>query len=186
MRTSVSDIYAAGDCVETKCAITGRKILMQLATTAVRQAAVAGSNAAGGNEVYNGTTGVATTRLFEHEIASVGLTTAVATRYDLPTLSGRVAARSRLEYMPKGTEIIAKLICKSADGQLVGAQIIGEGASLRANFASQAIRFRMNVSDFQAQETCYAPPNAPVWDPLTLAAQALQRKLEVRQARHDA
>ena len=87
--------------------------------------------------------------------------------------------------MPGGSEITAKLICSPRDRRLIGAQIMGEGASLRANFISLAMRFKLQVDAFERIETCYAPPNAPVWDPMTLAAQALRRKLEVHEARLD-
>src|SRR2546422_702742 len=52
MATSASSVYAAGDCIETYDRITRRNVFFQLATTAVRQALVAGTNAAGGNAKY--------------------------------------------------------------------------------------------------------------------------------------
>jgi len=48
METSVSGIFAAGDCVESQSSITGLPCLYQLGTNAVRQGATAGVNAAGG------------------------------------------------------------------------------------------------------------------------------------------
>lgn len=179
MSTNLADVYAAGDCVETKCAVTGKNLLLQLATTAVRQALAAGRNAAGGSETYPPSTGVATTKLFGLEIACAGLTTEASNRLELSPISARVSASTRLQYMPGGTEVTVKLLCDARDGRLVGAQIVGgEDASWRANFASLAMHMRLTVQEFRKKETCYAPPVSPVWDPLTLAARALERKLE--------
>ena len=180
MLTNIADIYACGDCVETECAITGRQLLLQLATTAVRQAVVAGTNAAGGSETYFPSTGVSTTRLFGLQVASAGLTTDTSNRLGLMPVSSRVSASTRLPYMPGSKEITVKLLCGLQDRRLVGAQIVGEeNAAWRANFAALAMNMRLTVHEFGRKETCYAPPVSPVWDPLTLAARALERKLEV-------
>ena len=179
MSTNLPDVYAAGDCVETRCAITGRRFLVQLATTAVRQGLVAGTNAAGGSETYLPSTGVATTRLFDLEVASAGLTTNTSSHLGLQPVSARVTASTRLPYMPDSREVTVKLLCDLRDRRLIGAQVVGEeGAAWRANFASLALHMRITVDEFRRKETCYAPPLAPVWDPLTLAARALERKLE--------
>jgi len=179
MLTNLSDIYAAGDCVETLCSITGRRLLIQLATTAVRQGLVAGANAAGGSETYLPSAGVATTKLFGLEVAWAGLTTETARMLGLSPVSARVTASTRLPYMPDAKEVTVKLLCNPEDRQLIGAQIVGEEhASWRANLASQAMQMKLTVREFRRIETCYAPPLAPVWDPLILAASALERKLE--------
>jgi hypothetical protein len=58
--------------------------------------------------------------------------------------------------------------------------LIGEeGATLRANFASMAAHLGLTAEEFAGIETCYSPPLAPVWDPVTIAAQALVRKLQL-------
>jgi NADPH-dependent 2,4-dienoyl-CoA reductase/sulfur reductase-like enzyme len=50
MRTSVSNIYACGDCAAVVDGITGRNINIPLGSMAVKGAKVAGANAAGGSE----------------------------------------------------------------------------------------------------------------------------------------
>jgi len=179
MSTNLSDVYAAGDCVETRCAITGRRLLIQLATTAVRQGLVAGANAAGGSETYAPSTGVAITKLFGLEVACAGLTSDAARSLGLSPISARVTASTRLPYMPDAKDVTVKLLCNPENRRLIGAQIVGEeDASWRANFASLAMQTKLTVDEFKRMETCYAPPLAPVWDPLTLATHALERKLE--------
>jgi NADPH-dependent 2,4-dienoyl-CoA reductase/sulfur reductase-like enzyme len=178
MLTSASVVYAAGDCIETFDLITRRHVFFQLATTAVRQSMVAGINAAGGEAFYPGSTGVTTVKLFGLEVATLGPTTAMAEKIGLNPVSVRITGSTRLSYYPGGKDLTVKLLSSPENGKLVGAQLIGEeGATLRANFASMATHLGLTVQEFAEIETCYSPPLAPVWDPVTIAAQALLRKL---------
>ncbi len=178
MSTSASDIYAAGDCIETFDLVTRRHVFFQLATTAVRQSMVAGINAAGGEARYPGSTGVTTVKLFGLEVATLGPTTGMAEKIGINPVSVRITGSTRLSYYPGGKDLTVKLLANPVNGKLLGAQLIGEeGATLRANFASMAAHLGLTVQEFAEIETCYSPPLAPVWDPVTIAAQALLRKL---------
>jgi NADPH-dependent 2,4-dienoyl-CoA reductase/sulfur reductase-like enzyme len=183
MTTSATNVYAAGDCIETYDRITRRHVFFQLATTAVRQSSVAGINAAGGDAKYPGSTGVTTVKLFGLEVSSFGPTTALSEKLGIHPVSVRVTGSTRLPYYPGGKDLTVKLLADPKDGRLLGAQLVGEeGATLRANFASMAGHLGLTVKEFEQIETCYSPPLAPVWDPVTIAAQALLRKLQTSQA----
>ena len=183
MATSAPNVYAAGDCIETYDLITRRHVFFQLSTTAVRQALVAGINAAGGNAKYPGSTGVTTVKLFGLEVASFGPTTTLLEKLGLRPISVRVTGSTRLPYYPGGKDLTVKLLADPKDGRLLAAQLVGEeGATLRANFASMAGHLGLSVEEFERIETCYSPPVAPVWDPVTIAAQALLRKLQASQS----
>lgn len=178
MLTSASNIYAAGDCIETFDLVTRRHVFFQLATTAVRQSMVAGINAAGGEARYPGSTGVTTVKLFGLEVATLGPTSAMAEKIGLNPVSVRITGSTRLSYYPGGKDLTVKLLANHENGKLLGAQLIGEeGATLRANFASMAAHLGLTIQEFAEIETCYSPPLAPVWDPVTIAAQALLRKI---------
>jgi NADPH-dependent 2,4-dienoyl-CoA reductase/sulfur reductase-like enzyme len=184
MKTSAANVYAAGDCIETYDLITRRHVFFQLSTTAIRQALVAGINAAGGSAKYPGSTGVTTVKLFDLEVASFGPTTALSEKLDIHPVSVRVTGSTRLPYYPGGKDLTVKLLADPRDGRLLGAQLVGEeGATLRANFASMAGHLGLTVEEFERVETCYSPPVAPVWDPVTIAAQALLRKLQAAQSK---
>ncbi len=180
MATSAPNVFAAGDCIETYDRITHRHVFFQLATTAVRQALVAGTNAAGGNAKYPGSTGVTTVKLFGLEVASFGPTTAASEKNGIHPATVRATGSTRLPYYPGGKDLTVRLLADPSTGRLIGAQLIGEeGATLRANFASMAGHMGLSVEEFEQIETSYSPPLAPVWDPVTIAAQALVRKLQV-------
>jgi len=178
MLTSANNVYAAGDCIETFDLITRRHVFFQLATTAVRQSMVAGINAGGGKARYPGSTGVTTVKLFGLEVATLGPTTAIAEKIGITPVSVRITGSTRLSYYPGGKDLTVKLLANHENGKLLGAQLVGEeGATLRGNFASMAAHLGLTVQEFAEIETCYSPPLAPVWDPVTIAAQALLRKL---------
>jgi NADH oxidase (H2O2-forming) len=180
MATSAKNVFAAGDCIETLDLITRRHVFFQLATTAVRQSMVAGINAAGGDAQYPGSTGVATVKLFGLEVSALGPTSSMAEKIGFNPVSVRVTGSTRLSYYPGGKDLTVKLLANRDSGKLLGAQLVGEeGATLRANFVSMAAHLGLSVQEFADIETCYSPPLAPVWDPVTIAAHALVKKLKL-------
>jgi NADH oxidase (H2O2-forming) len=75
MGTSLKDVYACGDCVETQSLIDGQPMLSLLWHSARQQGEVAGSNAAGLLKTYPGSlniTGVEVSGLSAISIGSIG------------------------------------------------------------------------------------------------------------------
>ncbi|MEM2820204.1 MAG: FAD-dependent oxidoreductase [Candidatus Bathyarchaeia archaeon] len=179
METNIKDVYACGDCVESINLITKRPVVCQLGTTAVRQARVAGINAAGGYAIFPGVLGASVTRLFDMEIGAVGLTEAAAQRAGIEAVSMSLSGKTRAQYYPGAQPVRVKLIVEKETERIIGAQIIGgEGVAQRINAISFAILKEMSVRELAKAETCYAPPVSETWDPMILAAQALLRKLK--------
>lgn len=179
METNVKDVYACGDCVESIHLVTKRPTVSQLGTTAVRQARVAGTNAAGGYASFPGVLGAAVTKLFDMEIGAVGLTEAFAQRAGIEAVSMTLSGKTRASYYPGALPIRVKLTVERETDKVIGAQIIGgEGVAQKVNALSYAILKEMTVKELVKAETCYAPPVAETWDPITLTAQALLRKLK--------
>jgi hypothetical protein len=62
--------------------------------------------------------------------------------------------------------------------RLVGGTVIGHyGVEGRINVIATALTNRLRVEDFEQLDLAYAPPFAPVWDPLLIAAQQLSKLL---------
>ncbi len=72
MRSSINNIFAAGDVAESTDMITGRKEVHGLWSIAVEQGKVAGENMAGNDFLYEGAIPWSTLRVFNLEIASFG------------------------------------------------------------------------------------------------------------------
>ena len=178
METSVKDVYAAGDCVESVSLITERPTVCQLGTAAVRQAKVAGINAAGGYAVFPGVLGSAVTKFFDTEVGVTGLTEFFAKRAGIETVVGAITSKTRPEYYPGGLPIRIKLIVEKESERLIGAQIIGgEEVTQRVNALSFAIQKHMTVRELAKADTAYAPPLNETWEPMVLAAEVALRKL---------
>jgi NADH oxidase (H2O2-forming) len=177
MRTSVENVYAAGECTEYPDFITGASTRVGLGTVAVRQGKVAGINAAGGNATLNNLLNTRVTKLFGVEVAGVGPCTDIAAKAGMKIVTGKVRGSTLPEYMPGGKEIIVKVLSND-EGRLVGAQIVGEEqVAQRINVFAVAILKGMNVEEFSMLETCYAPPIAPTWDSMTISAEAAMKKI---------
>lgn len=177
LQTSDPDIYAAGDCAESRCLLTGRPIRSQLATTAIRMGRVAGINAVGGDEVFPGVLNTVVTSAYGMEIASTGLTTETAKEGGFEVVSARVRVLSKPHYYPGARHIVIKLLADRKSRRLIGGQIIGDGAAERTNLVAFAIKYRAMVEDLVRMEYCYVPPVNDRIEPLVIAAEALSRKL---------
>jgi NADH oxidase (H2O2-forming) len=178
LRTSAPDVYAAGDCAESKCFITKRPILSQLATTAIRMGKVAGTNAAGGDEVFPGVLNTVVTSAYELEIASTGLTMNTAKMVGMEPVVGRIRTLSRPSYYPGAEPVIVKLLVEPGKRKILGGQMIGDGSAERANMLALAIKHGIIVDDLARMEYCYAPPVCDCIEPLAVAAEAVLRKLQ--------
>lgn len=171
MATNLPDVYACGDCVESQSMTTGLQTVCQLGTTAVRQAKVAGTNAAGGYAVFPGVLGSCVSTFFGFEIGSTGLTEFQAARAGFKTVVGAITSKTRAEYFPGGKDIRVKIIAEPELGRIIGCQIMaGEEVTQRINMISTAIQKQMTIFELAKSDTCYAPSVCEPWEPVALAA----------------
>ncbi len=178
METNAKDVYAAGDCAESVHMITKRPALPQLGTTAVKQAKVAGINAAGGYAIFPGVLGSAVTKLFDIEIGVTGLNEFFAGRAGIETVSGTVSSKTKADYYPGALPIRIKLVVEKESERIIGGQIIGgEAVTQRVNALSFAIQKQMTIRELAKADTAYAPPVNETWEPMILAAEIAIRKL---------
>jgi NADH oxidase (H2O2-forming) len=179
MQTTCPDVFAAGDCIESRSMITGLPCLIQLGTNAVRQGKVAGINAAGGYSTFPGVICSAMTKIFDFEIGAAGLTEKQAQEVGFRTVNGAMTGHTRAEYYPGAREIRVKIIAEPYSGRVMGAQIVGgEGVAHRVNMLSVAIQSEMTVRQLMHADTGYAPPMADTWEPVALAAEIAARKVQ--------
>ncbi|MEM4187663.1 MAG: FAD-dependent oxidoreductase [Candidatus Hadarchaeum sp.] len=176
LRTSNPDIFAIGDCAEARCLITKRPVRSQLATTAIRMGRVAGINAAGGDEVFDGVLNAVVTIAGGLEVASVGLTATVAGEAGIEAVSARVRCLNKPHYFPGAEPVTIKLVAERKGLRLLGGQFLGTGAAERANRLALAIRKEMTAKEFSKVDYCYAPPVSDSIDSMVVAAEALLRR----------
>jgi pyruvate/2-oxoglutarate dehydrogenase complex dihydrolipoamide dehydrogenase (E3) component len=177
-QTNVDDVFAAGDCCEVRNIVNNRFMYVPLATVASRAGRVAGANAAGSRSLFPGVIRAMVLRVFGLEVAHVGLSAAEAAASGFDPVAETTTAWSKAPGMPGCGRIMIRLIADRRSGRLLGANIMGEqGAALRAQTLALAIQQRISPDDLQRTDLPYAPPFAPLWDPLLVAAGAASRKL---------
>ncbi len=181
METNIRGIYAVGDCIETVSLIDHRPTVMQLSSAAYMQGMVAGTNAAGGYDTYEGALGTFVSLIGGLEVAATGFNKFFAKASGFETISGKAHGRSRPEYYPVSKEITVKILADAKTGRVLGAQAVGEGAAARVNVLSLAIRNRMNIHSLARTEMAYCPMVAENYDVLNKAAVFTVRKLEKSQ-----
>ncbi len=175
-QTSIEGIYAAGDCCEVRNLVTGKPMYQPLATVASRAARVAGENAAGGHAVFKGAVRAIGLKVFGLEVAQVGIGSGEAERHGLRCVRETITAPSIVGIMPGSEKITVVLIHERRTGRLLGANVYGgRGSVLRANILGVAIQHRMTVEDVARFDLIYAPPFAPLWDPILVAAHQAEK-----------
>ncbi|MGE3287622.1 MAG: FAD-dependent oxidoreductase [Pseudonocardia sp.] len=182
MRTSLPDVWAAGDCIAPHHRVLGRPAFVPLGPTANKTGRVAGTVAAGGDAEFGGMVGTAVVKVFDLEVARTGLSAADAEAAGIAAHATDVVHRTRAKYYPGSAELHVRLV-HGEGGRLLGAQMVGrEGAAKRIDVVAAALQAGMTVADLLGLDLSYAPPFAPVYDPLLIAAQAADRTLRALEA----
>ncbi|MDA8362609.1 MAG: FAD-dependent oxidoreductase [Gammaproteobacteria bacterium] len=176
-RTSIPDIFAAGDCAEAFHEVLGQPVYIPLGTTANKQGKVAGANAAGAQQRFAGIVGTAGFKVFDIEVARAGVGGAEISRYGLDALSCVSRHSSRGHHYPGSVPITTVLFVERGSGRLLGAQMAGgDTVAKRIDVFATALHARMRVDEVESLDLSYAPPFAPVYDPVIIAA-AVARKI---------
>ena len=164
-------VWAAGDCVETLHRVSGMPVHIPLGTHANKQGRVAGINIGGGYATFAGVIGTAVTKVCELEVGRTGLRERDASEAGFDFISVIAESTSRAGYYPGARPMTVKLIAERPSGRLLGAQIVGwSEAAKRIDTLAVALWNGMTVDDMTALDLGYAPPYAPVWDPVLIAA----------------
>jgi NADPH-dependent 2,4-dienoyl-CoA reductase/sulfur reductase-like enzyme len=179
MRASAERTWAAGDCVECVHLVSGHKVAVALGTHANKQGRVAGINIGGGYAWFPGVLGTAVSKICSVEVARTGLNEREATDAGFDHESVVVESTTRAGYYPGATLMKTKLVAERHTGRLLGAQIVGrENAGKRIDALAIAIWNRMTVDEMTGLDLAYAPPFAPVWDPVLIAARKAAERIE--------
>jgi rhodanese-related sulfurtransferase len=174
MRTSDPAIWAVGDAVEVKDAVTGSWVLIPLAGPASRQGRIAADSICGRTSTFRGTQGTAICGVLGQTIAMTGasektLQRAGITDYDKVYLHPHHHAA----YYPGAQPFRLKLLFRKSDGRLLGAQAVGgEGVDKRIDVIAMAIQKEGTVFDLEEAELCYAPQFGSAKDAVNIAGMA--------------
>jgi NADPH-dependent 2,4-dienoyl-CoA reductase/sulfur reductase-like enzyme len=178
MQTGHAGVWAAGDCVEAHHLVSGRPVSYHLGTIANKQGRVCGINVGGGYATFPGVLGTAVSKVCEVEVAHTGLSGAELGELGLEWEQAAIDSTTRAGYFPGAAPIRTKVLADRRSGRLLGAQIVGrEGAAKRIDVFATAIWNGMTAQEMVNLDLSYAPPLAPVWDPVLIAARKLAEQV---------
>ncbi|WP_306215803.1 FAD-dependent oxidoreductase [Actinoplanes sp. RD1] len=182
MRTSLPDVYAAGDCVHTYHRLLRDHVYLPLGSTAHKQGRVAGINAAGGTATFAGSLGTQAVKVFDLVVAGTGLRDAAARRAGYDPVTVETTADDHKAYYPGATPVRIRITGDRASERLLGAQLLGSrGAEIakRVDTYATAISYGACVEDIAELDLSYTPPLGSPWDAVQLAttgwSQAISR-----------
>jgi NADPH-dependent 2,4-dienoyl-CoA reductase/sulfur reductase-like enzyme len=173
MRTTIPDVYAAGECVETWHRLLGRPAYMPLGTTAHKQGRIAGENAVGGDREFQGSLGTQVVKVFDLAIARTGLRDSDATAAGLDPFTTQFETWDHKVYYPGATRLTIRTTGNRPDGRLLGAQIVGHHQgqiAKRIDILATALHEHMRIEQLDDLDLSYTPPLSSPWDPVQMAA----------------
>jgi NADH oxidase (H2O2-forming) len=178
MRTSVPDVYAAGDCTEIPHGVSNVPIQGLSGSHAYSQGKVAGVGAAGGEREYNPVYVPWGMVAGKWMIGGVSFSETLATALGMDFVVGYAQGISRARYYPDVKPVKVKLLIEPKGRRVIGAQMAGgEGIKERADFLAMVVRTGITVDDLATMENVYSPPIGALNEPISLAAQNAVTKL---------
>lgn len=159
MQTSDPDVYGAGDAVAVHYNPTDKEAYVPLATNAVRQGILAGTNLFGNHLAYMGTQSTSGLQLYDNAMSSTGMTLASAKTAGFDADAVTFEDNYRPEFMPTNAKIIGTVVWDKSNNQILGAQFMSSyDISMYANAVSVMIQ-NHNTINFMAMVDMLFQPN---------------------------
>ncbi len=180
MRTSDPDIFAAGDCVATRCLLTGGERYIPSGSLANRQGRVVGTNVCGGEAVFPGVVGSFCIKLFGLSLAATGLNGPQAAAAGLEAVDPLVVQADRAHFHPDMKLMYLKLCVEKGTRRVLGCAALGEsGESVKGRVDAVAglIALGGKLEHVSNLELAYSPPLGAALDILNAAANTAENLL---------
>ncbi|OON90697.1 MAG: NADH oxidase [Candidatus Epulonipiscium fishelsonii] len=159
MQTSQEDVFAAGDCCVVSYNPAGDKRYIPLATNAVRMGTLVAKNLVKPTLKYMGTQGTSGIKIYEHNIASTGLTEQMAkatTNFDVASVT--ITDNDRPEFMPSFEKVTITLVYDKTSRRVLGGQIISDkDLTQYMNTLSVVIQNNMTVEELAMTDFFFQP-----------------------------
>ena len=169
-RTSIEDIYAAGDCASINHILKPEPAYIPLATVANKMGRIIGENLAGAHHTFNGSLASACLKVMNLEAGRTGLSEQEAINLGINYKTVFITDMNQTSYYPGQSKINVKLIYNADTKVILGGQIVGrKDAVQRVNVLATAIFAGLTTDQLAMLDLCYAPPFARTWDVLNIA-----------------
>lgn len=169
-RTSVEDVYSAGDCATINNLITGKEAYVPLATGANKLGRIVGENLAGQNNSFQGSMASSCIKVMNMEAARTGLSEKEVKELGFDYKTKFITDMNQTSYYPGRERIYVKLIYDAHTKVILGGQVAGyKDAVQRCNVLAACIYAKMTTDQLGMLDLCYSPPFSRTWDVLNVA-----------------
>ncbi len=179
MRSSIDDVYAAGDCALVTNRITGKRMYSAMGSTANISARVAAQNIAGKGTAYPGAAGTGVVRILDNLSAGrTGLTEEAAVSLGYDVVTAVAVTDDKAHYYEGSSFFIMKLIAEKKTHRILGFQVLGSGnVDKMTDIAVIAVSKGMKVEEFDTMDFAYAPPFSTAISPFVQLCYILENKI---------
>ncbi len=179
MRTSLEDVYAAGDCVMVTNRITGKRQWSPMGSSANLEGRTLAQVLAGEQKTYPGVLGTGVVKLPGLNIGRTGLTEAQAREAGYDVVTTLVPTDDKAHYYPDATFFITKMIADKTTRKLLGVQVFGPGeVDKMVDIAVMGISMGAKLDDFENADFAYAPPFSTAIHPFVQVVYVLMNKID--------
>ena len=169
-RTSVEDVYSAGDCATINNLLTGKESYVPLATGANKLGRIVGENLAGQNNSFQGSMSSSCIKVMDMEAARTGLSEKEVLNLGFNYKTKFITDMNQTSYYPGRERIYVKLIYDAHTKVILGGQVAGyKDAVQRCNVLAACIYAKMTTEQLGMLDLCYSPPFSRTWDVLNVA-----------------
>lgn len=160
MQTSDKDIFAVGDVIQVKNAITNKDTALALAGPISKQVRALSGFLIGKNHPFKGVLGTSACKIFDMVAASTGLSEEMAHKLGYENISAVwTHTLSTPGFYPNSTMVHCKLVFNKNTREILGAQACGNGDAVKTiEVISSLLQFKGDVDDLVSHEHAYAPP----------------------------
>ena len=168
-RTSIEDVYAAGDCASIYQIVQHEQSYVPLATGANKLGRIVGENLAGMDTEFQGSLSSSCIKVMDMEAGRTGITEEKAKSLGINYKTAFVTDMNQTDYYPGQNKIYVKLIYNADTYEILGGQVAGyKGAVQRVNVLAACIFGKITTKQLGMLDLCYAPPFARTWDVLNV------------------
>ncbi len=180
LRTSDPDIYTGGDCIEQRHLVSGANVIMPLGSLANRHGRIIADNIHGRSNLFTGTVGTFTMKVFDLGVCKAGLTFRQAIEAGFDPVFAVVSQPDHAHFYPSAQFIYMTLIADRRTRRILGIEAAGKnGPAVKARVDAVAVLLRhgVDVDEICSLETGYAPPFSSAMDVINNAGNVLDNIL---------
>ncbi len=178
-RTNIENVYSAGDCAAIYHKLLKKNVYLPLAPAANKLGRLSGSHIAGKKvDSFTGIVGTSIFKVFDLYCAQTGLSEQDAKDMGFNVQTTLITNNELAHYYP-GVKKMSILLRFDAESHLLlGAEITAPSplGAKKIDVLATVLNAKMTIDEIQQLDLSYAPPFAPTWDPILIAANVARKK----------